>query len=482
MNFIQPLFLYGLAAAIIPVVIHLFDFRRTKKVYFSNTKLLYQVKEATRSFYNLKHLLILLTRILFIVFLVGAFAQPYLTPEGDKGLVSDQVGIYIDNSLSMSNLVEQDETGLGLSKRVAQKLIDLYPSGTQFVIQTSFDEKSIYAYRSRQEAKNYLNDIEYTARSRPVNEILSRFENTFSGSKPGDILLFSDFQASSGIGTVKGDSATRLIVLPVTMETYNNVVVDTAFISNPLELDASKRTLTVKIRNYGNMEVSNLPIKIFMNDRQLSVTSATVSPEKSTVMNFNIGANREDKEPGRIILEDYPVSFDNELFFNLQSIEKIKVVQLTNQEPSQYVSAVYGNTQLFDQKIMLTSNIEYQALEEADLIVLNQLSEVYPGLAIRLKEQVQLGASILVIPGIDANPDSFRSLVMNLNLATNDEVKIPIQTPDFSRPFFKDILEKTKDNISMPSARIKWSWGNDRNALLKLIDGTPYLSEVNPNI
>ncbi|MEN8251521.1 MAG: hypothetical protein ABFS32_21530, partial [Bacteroidota bacterium] len=75
-----------------------------------------------------------------------------------------------------------------------------------------------------------------------------------------------------------------------------------------------------------------------------------------------------------------------------------------------------------------------------------------------------------------------RSLVMNLNLATNDEVKIPIQTPDFSRPFFKDILEKTKDNISMPSARIKWSWGNDRNALLKLIDGTPYLSEVNPNI
>ena len=35
MNFIQPLFLWGLFAVAIPVIIHLFDFRRTRRVYFS---------------------------------------------------------------------------------------------------------------------------------------------------------------------------------------------------------------------------------------------------------------------------------------------------------------------------------------------------------------------------------------------------------------------------------------------------------------
>ena len=77
MSFLHPYFLYGLAAVAIPIIIHLFDFRRTKKVYFSNTQLLYQVKESSQSFYNLKHLLILLSRILFIIFLILAFAQPY---------------------------------------------------------------------------------------------------------------------------------------------------------------------------------------------------------------------------------------------------------------------------------------------------------------------------------------------------------------------------------------------------------------------
>ena len=91
MSFLHPYFLFGLTAAVIPIIIHLFDFRKTKKVYFSNTQLLHQVKESTQSFYNLKHLLILLSRILFIIFLVIAFAQPYLTPSGNQGLLSTRV-------------------------------------------------------------------------------------------------------------------------------------------------------------------------------------------------------------------------------------------------------------------------------------------------------------------------------------------------------------------------------------------------------
>lgn len=482
MNFVQPLFLFGLFAVVIPVIIHLFDFRRTKKVFFSNTKLLFQVKEATRSFYNLKHLLILLTRILFIIFLVGTFAQPYLTPDGGKGLKSSQVGIYIDNSLSMSNIVEQDETGLGLSKRIAQKLIDLYPLSTQFIVQTSYDEKSTYSYLSNKEAVDYINNLGYTSRSRPLNEILSRFNNNLSGIAPEEILMLSDFQRTSvATSSLPGDTATRIVALPIAMETYYNVAVDTAYVEDPLELDATKRELTVKIKNYGDEEVSNLPIKIFMDERQLSVTSVSVEAGERAEMTFNIGTNNDDHKKGRILLEDYPVSFDNEFFFSLQSIDKIRIVQLIDNNPGQYITSVFGNDQLFIQQTTNISNIDYQAIEDADLIILNQINEIYPGLVLRLKEQIDLGASLLIIPGKNANVETFRLLINNLENA-NPGVKISIQAPDFTRPFFKNILERNPDNISMPSARVKWSWGSDRNALLKLIDGSPYLSEVVPNI
>ena len=49
MTFLYPSFLFGLFALAIPVIIHLFNFRRTKKIYFSNTLFLKKVKEASSS-------------------------------------------------------------------------------------------------------------------------------------------------------------------------------------------------------------------------------------------------------------------------------------------------------------------------------------------------------------------------------------------------------------------------------------------------
>src|SRR5215510_9926112 len=105
MSFLYPGFLFALSAIAIPIIIHLFNFRRYKTIYFSNVRFLREVKEKTDARSRLKHLLILLCRILAISFLVFAFAQPYIksktTPvaSGKKA-----IGIFIDNSFSMGQL------------------------------------------------------------------------------------------------------------------------------------------------------------------------------------------------------------------------------------------------------------------------------------------------------------------------------------------------------------------------------------------
>ena len=78
MSFVNPAFLYALAALAIPVIIHLFNFRKFKKVYFTNVKFLKEVKQETQSRSRLKHLIVLAMRMLAITFLVFAFAQPYV--------------------------------------------------------------------------------------------------------------------------------------------------------------------------------------------------------------------------------------------------------------------------------------------------------------------------------------------------------------------------------------------------------------------
>ena len=49
MEFLVPGFLWALLALAIPVIIHLFYFRRFKKVYFTNVRFLKEVKEETES-------------------------------------------------------------------------------------------------------------------------------------------------------------------------------------------------------------------------------------------------------------------------------------------------------------------------------------------------------------------------------------------------------------------------------------------------
>src|SRR3954466_8318477 len=78
MHFIYPGFLFALFTLSIPVIVHLFNFRRFKKIYFTNVRFLREIKQDTQSKSRLRHLLILISRILAVTFLVLAFAQPYI--------------------------------------------------------------------------------------------------------------------------------------------------------------------------------------------------------------------------------------------------------------------------------------------------------------------------------------------------------------------------------------------------------------------
>ena len=97
-----PLFLIGLAAVGIPIVIHLMQLRRYRKVFFSNVDMLEELENENRRQRNVRQLLILAARILAIVFLVLAFCQPVIPEKGSRMASGGTVvSVYIDNSYSM---------------------------------------------------------------------------------------------------------------------------------------------------------------------------------------------------------------------------------------------------------------------------------------------------------------------------------------------------------------------------------------------
>ena len=95
----NPYLLYALFAIAIPILIHLFNLRKHKVIYFSSLRFLKEIKTKNKKKSRLKNILILLCRILAITFLILAFAKPFV-PAKNKSEKND-VFIYLDNSLSM---------------------------------------------------------------------------------------------------------------------------------------------------------------------------------------------------------------------------------------------------------------------------------------------------------------------------------------------------------------------------------------------
>ena len=100
MQFLFPSVLWVLLALAIPIIIHLFHFRRFKKVYFTNVKFLKEIKEEKSTRNKLRNLLVLLSRLAAMACLIFAFAQPFLAKEDSAKTGKNYVSIFLDNSNS----------------------------------------------------------------------------------------------------------------------------------------------------------------------------------------------------------------------------------------------------------------------------------------------------------------------------------------------------------------------------------------------
>ena len=134
MEFLYPNMLYALFALIIPIVIHLFNFRRHKTVYFSNTSILKTIEQENKKTKKLKDLIVLITRMLFIAALVIAFAYPY---KKDNNVVNNNVdnliAVYIDNSMSMHS-PSLEKTLFEDSRSSALKLVENLNQTQKFIL------------------------------------------------------------------------------------------------------------------------------------------------------------------------------------------------------------------------------------------------------------------------------------------------------------------------------------------------------------
>jgi hypothetical protein len=489
MTFLFPSFLWALLTLAVPVAIHLFNFRRTRKVFFTNVHLLKEVKTETNYFRRLKHFLILLCRLGFLAFLVLAFAQPFLPSKNAKNIqgLNGVVSIYLDNSYSMQSELG-NEKYLALAIQQLNELLKVFPKSAQFqLITNNFENKEQYPVTA-QEISDRLTEADYSNTYRDLATVYKRQSNLldrFAPNRRNQVFWLSDFQKSTAgdLNRVKLDTLNQYYLVPIKSEKTPNLRIDSVWLANPFIKALESNQINVRLRSFSQEPYENLALKLFLDDKQVSTASVKIAPNSQANAEFNFTVEGKGLKKGRITFEDFPVTFDNEYYFALNASPTISILHLTESQSDNYIPNVFSNESVFNLQSFSVRNLDYNRIKTAELIVLNGVESVDGELSQTLQTRIRQGASLLVFPSVRSG--GLSGFLQGLGVSGLQVVKPDslgkgkaneLALLESQNPFFQGMFERVPSNMNMPYANAVVRWNNIGENLLHFKNRQPYLS------
>lgn len=466
-----PSFLWALLVLAIPILIHLFNFRKTTRVYFSNTRFLKQVKEETTQKRKLKQYLVLLSRLLFLFFLVLAFCQPFL-PAKEQMNDQQNIVIYLDNSLSMSSPAGEKKRALDDGIQMAQHILDLFPANTRYRLITNDFAPFSNSYKTKAEVADLLSQIKLSAISRTANEITRQINE-----KRVTLFWLSDFQKSTFGPPVNVDSTWQVRLVATELENNPNVFVDSVYLENPFAITGERNTIKVRLRNVGHKKIEGLVTKLTINQVQAAATSVTIEPNSFSEIPFDLASGLKSRNTGVISFSDFPVSFDNEFFVALNFTGRLSILEIKPAAAPTFVEKVFGNKELFAFRSFTTANLNYSLLASVDLVVLNGVDKIESPLAEAINSYKTNYGALLLVPGTKPDIASYQQILTLPLTKVAPSEPTELDKPDFQNPIFYHVFEEKTAAIAMPHASPVIEWGNDRAAIFRFKDSKPFLSQ-----
>lgn len=462
MNFLYPGFLFALLSVAIPVIIHLFNFRKFKKVYFSNVQLLKEVEQQNSSKEKLKNLLILFSRILAIIFLVLAFAQPYIPAHNQKTTaLKNIVSIYIDNSYSME-AVNKDGNLLDEAKRRAKELIKGFGINDRFQLLTNDFEGKHQRLLNEEAFLKALDDVKISAANRNLQQILNRQSNVLTGGENKYSFLISDFQKNiSSTKKLETKSDIQYSFLKLNANTLPNVAVDSVWTLSPNHQPGANERLVIQLKNYSEEEAKNIPLKLSINNQQKGLGAITIPAGKTVKDTLSFSGLNAGWQKGVVSIKDFPVTFDDTLSFSFKVDQSFPVLSINGSNAGNYIKALFAADSYYKLAENAESNINYSNFANYGLIVLNGLKNPSTGLAQQLRTYLNAGGTVVLFPDLDSDIQTYNSFLSGLSLPVIQGLNTTpgkVDQIDLQNPIFKTVFEEIPKNLDLPTVSRYYSF------------------------
>ena len=458
MQFLDAAFLWAGFAVLIPPIIHLFNFRRYKTVYFSDVRFLQNLKNVTRQRSTIKQILLMVLRMLVIACLVVAFANPVVYRGGGDSAVTRKAAppiIYIDNSFSMQ---AGAMSGLNLetAKAKALEIVDAFPRETDFLFVTNDFEQRHNRLVKSDAVRQFLQEVKLSPVTPTIAQVIERSVGSLGllDVEPGcdkSIFIISDFQKNiCNFDAMKPDSLLSVNLVGISAENIGNVSVDTVEFVTPYRMASGQEEALVTVSNYGDKPVRGLPVKLYINNSAKVSVTTDLNPHERRQLPLKYVNTDRNAVRGRISISDFPIDYDNDIFFAYHIDSVRNVLVLGESSSNKYLRALLGGDNF--------AIDEYATAQDVDLlkyktVIINQLTNIPSSFCGKVQAFVAGGGNLVFVPSFDGNIDSYNYLLSLLEcnaIISRDTIRCKVQTVNVQSPLLRGAVKSVPDNPDLP--------------------------------
>lgn len=485
MQFSNPGIVIFLLLALIPILIHLFRLRRYKKVSFTRVDLLRKIVQKTGFGNTLKKWWVMLTRILALLFLIIAFAGPYISnSESDSEPLKNCV-IFIDNSLSMMG---EGPEGICFeaAKNKARELVDEAGSNLHFFLvshQATVDWKNPL---SKDQIKEQIDQLSLSYNAIMGHELFEQL-NQFAPPN-SNIFWLSDFRkgfVNEAFLDLPGPSQNRTHYFWVIPGIQNhNLSLDTAYFSEPILMPNQPVELFFTVTNHGPEDIEDVPVTLSdINQKALGVATLSIPSRKSISGSLFIQSSQAGPKSVVLSLPGDDLYYDNTLNLHYEISNQSEVLYLYDGNPNPSLEALMQEQSGIHAQIYAYGDAPVKQITQVNTLILEESQRLSSGIRNEAMKLIEMGGNVILLPKPNQIPVSINDLLQELNIAPFYALQpqsVVADSWDPNEPILKGIFKSQPKDIRLPEMREFLSSGATvgERTLWKLKNGEPLVKLV----
>ena len=415
-SFLNAGFLVAAAAALIPLIIHLFSRRKVKLIDFSSLKHLKAMQRRQVRRLKIRQLLLLILRMLIILMVVLAFAEPTTTGGNIGSHASVSAVIIFDNSASMNRYVK-DGNLFDLTKDKATELMQSFGEGDHIAIVSSgisSSESGKIEFSSPAAASEKIQLISPgygpTKLESGLTSALELLNKAINLNK--EIYILSDLQRNSLLEEqLIADSSVSLYFVELSVEENDNLTVLGVSLGGKLLIPGQPFEITATIKNQGGRNHDDVIASLFVNGSRVSQVSVKIAAGKEKVVRFGHTLSRGGFHSGLVQLSDDKFAADNSCYFSFNIPEQFNVLIIDGDPISDLMQLALVPSQTTGQywsvKKAQPDNLLGINFRDYDVVMLAGAPRLDNSIVSKLKLFVKSGRSLFISYGEATDITSF---------------------------------------------------------------------------